>query len=127
MPSILKTKARKVLRYLNKYGFNNMKLTIYIMDIRSSLNEIVKLEQYFIDSLKSNLNVDLIASSSGYHEPMDQEMRERLRKERGIPVYVYEAESLTLLHIFNSKQYMYNTINIHHNTLNDCLDTGHYT
>ena len=33
MPSILKTKARKVLRYLNKHGFSNLKLTIYIMDI----------------------------------------------------------------------------------------------
>src|SRR6266700_560275 len=29
MPSILKTKARRVLRYLNKHGFNDMKLTIY--------------------------------------------------------------------------------------------------
>jgi predicted RNA binding protein YcfA (HicA-like mRNA interferase family) len=30
MPSILKTKARRVLRYLNKHGFNEIMLTIYI-------------------------------------------------------------------------------------------------
>lgn len=64
MPSILKTKARRVLRYLNKYGFSNMKLTIYIMDEKSSLEQVVALEQHFIDSLKPNLNVDLVASSS---------------------------------------------------------------
>jgi hypothetical protein len=64
MPSILKTKARRILRYLNKYGFSNLKLTIYIMDEKSSLEQVVELEQYFIDSLKPNLNVDLVASSS---------------------------------------------------------------
>ena len=124
MPSILNTKARKVIRHLNKHGFNDIKLTIYIMDIRSSLDKIVSLEQHFIDTLKPNLNIDLVASSSGYHEPMSQEMREKLRKERGTPVYVYEAENLTLLHIFNSKQYMYNKIGIHHKSLKDCLDIG---
>ena len=65
MPSILNTKARRVLRYLNKYGFSNIKLTIYIMKDESSLEQVVELEQHFIDSLKPNLNVDLVASSSG--------------------------------------------------------------
>ena len=65
MPSILNTKARRVLRYLNKYGFSYIKLTIYIMKDESSLEQVVELEQHFIDSLKPNLNVDLVASSSG--------------------------------------------------------------
>jgi hypothetical protein len=124
MPSILKTKARRVLRYFNKYGFNNIKLTILIVDYSTDIEDLVKLEQYFIDSLKSNLNVDLMASSSGYHEPMDQETRIKLRKERGILVYMYDITDLTLLYIFDSKQHMYNSINIHYNSLNDCLDTG---
>ena len=124
MPSILNTKARRVLRYLNKHGFSDINLTIYIMDIESNLDQIVALEQHFIDTLKPSLNVDLVASSSGYHEPMAQEIRKRLRKERGTPVYIYNAETLTLLYIFESKQHMYNSINIHHKTLNDCLDLG---
>jgi hypothetical protein len=74
MPSILKTKARRVLRYLNKHGFNDMKLTIYIMNENSNLEQVVELEQHFIDNLKPNLNVDLLASSSGYPEPMAQEI-----------------------------------------------------
>lgn len=112
MPSILNTKARRVLRYLNKHGFSNMKLTIYIMDDNSSLEQVVELEQHFIDSLKPNLNVDLVASSSGYHEPMGQEIRERLRKQRGIPVYVYNTDDLALLYVFESKQHMYDSISI---------------
>jgi len=124
MPSILKTQARRVLRYLNKHGFNNIKLTILIMDANSNLNEIVALEQQYIDSLKPNLNVDLIASSSGYHEPMAMEMREKLREIKGTPVYLYKSEDLTLLYVFGSKQHMYDTIKIHHNTLQDCLDAG---
>lgn len=124
MPSILKTKARRVLRYLNKYGFSNMELTIYIMDVNSSLEDVVKLEQHFIDNLKPNLNVDLVASSSGYHEPMSQEMREKLRKLRGIPIYLYKVDDFTLLYIFESKQHTYDSISIHHKTLNDCLNLG---
>lgn len=124
MPSILNTKARRVLRYLNKYGFSEIKLHINIMDEKSTLEEVMELEQHFIDSLNPNLNVDLIASNSGYHEPMSQEMRDKLRKQRGIPVYVYKAEDLTLLYIFDSKQHTYDSINIHHKTLNGCLNLG---
>lgn len=80
MPSILKTKARRVLRYLIKYGFKKFKLTIFIMNVDVNLEQIVALEQQYIDSLKPNRNVDLIASSSGYHEPMPQELRKKLRK-----------------------------------------------
>ena len=124
MPSILKTKARRVLRYLNKHGFSDMKLTIYIMDEKSSLEQVVELEQHFIDNIKPNLNVDLVASSSGYHEPMALEIRKKLRKQRGIPVYIYKADDFTLLYVFDSKQHMYDSISIHHNTLNDCLNMG---
>jgi len=124
MPSILKTKVRRVLRHFNKHGFDGINLTIYIMDAASSLDEVVALEQHFINKLKPDLNVDLVASGSGYHEPMVQEMKDRLRKQRGVPVYIYDAETSTLLFIFGSKQHAYDSINIHHNTLNDCLDLG---
>lgn len=124
MPSILKTTGLKGLGYLNKYGFTNLRLIIYIMDNSAKLEEVVELEQHFLDSLKPNLNVDLIASSSGYHEPMREEVRERLRKQRGTPVFVYDANNFTLLYIFDSKTHMYNSISIHHKTLNDCIDSG---
>ena len=94
------------------------------MDIESSLNEVVALEQKLMDNLKPNLNVDLVASSSGYHEPMSQDIRDRLRKQRGTSIYIYEAETARFLYIFESKQHMYDTINIHHSTLSVCLDLG---
>ena len=77
-----------------------MNLIIYILDEKSSLEEVVQLEQHFIDSLKPNLNVDLVASSSGYHSPMCQVIRDKLRKDRGIPVYLYSADDFTLLYVF---------------------------
>lgn len=124
MPSILKTEARRVLKYLNKNGFDNIKLTVFIMKENSSLEQVVGLEQYFIDSLKPNLNVNLVASSSGYHEPMSKEIRDKLRKERGSKVFLYNANDLSLLYLFESKQHLYNSINIHHKTLTDCLESG---
>ncbi len=48
MPSILKTKARRVLRHLNKHGFSDIKLTIYIMYIESSIDQVVALEQHLL-------------------------------------------------------------------------------
>lgn len=55
---------------------------------------------------------------------MSQEIRDRLRKQRGTPIYVYSADDFTLLYVFESKQLMYNSINIHHTSLNDCLNLG---
>ncbi len=58
---------------------------------------------------------------------MSLEIRERLRKRTssgGTPIYVYSGENFTLLYVFESKQHMYNLINIHHTTLNNCLTLG---
>jgi hypothetical protein len=55
---------------------------------------------------------------------MSQEMREQLRKQRGTPIFVYDANDFSLLYVFASKTYMFNTIGIHHNTFDDCLDYG---
>lgn len=103
---------------------HNVNLTIYIVNETASLGEVVKLEQYLIDTLKPSLNVDLVASGSGYHGPMRQEIRDKLRKERGTLIYVYDIQDFSLLYLFESKQHMYDTINIHHKTLSNCLDTG---
>jgi hypothetical protein len=37
---------------------------------------------------------------------------------------VYDANDFTLLYVFDSKTHMYNSINIHHKSLNDCIDSG---
>jgi hypothetical protein len=124
MPSILNTKARYALKYFNKYGFNNVRLTILILKSDTTVVEAVEMEQYYIDTLKPNLNIDLVASGSGTHTPMNEEARLRLRNQRGTPVYIYNTNTLELIYCFESKQHLYNTLNIHHVTLNNCLENG---
>lgn len=125
MPSILKKGDRKVLRYFNKHGFVNIKLTIIIVkDQNISLDNLIELEQYYINNVKPNLNVDLVAKGSGTHEPMSQLVRDKLRLERGKKIYLYDSKDMTLLHIFLSKQAVYTLIKIDHRTLNKSLTYG---
>ncbi len=49
---------------------------------------------------------------------MSQEIWEKLRKKE-VLLHIF-----TGLKLFDSKQYMYDTIGIHHNTLHDCLYLG---
>jgi hypothetical protein len=70
MPSILTRSDRKVLRYFNKYGFTNVKLTLFIMEQTSSWEQIIELEQYYIDTLSPNLNVDLVDSVRAQYTPL---------------------------------------------------------
>jgi hypothetical protein len=73
MPSILAKKDRRVLRYFHKYGFTNVDLTLYIMESDATSNMAIELEQYFIETLSPDLNVSLVCSSTGFHEPMSME------------------------------------------------------
>ena len=90
--------------------------------------EVLELEQYYINELNPNLNVDLIAGGYfGYHTPMSTENRIKLRKERGQIIYVYDVNNVEipcLLFISDSKEYLINNINISRETLNDCLVNG---
>lgn len=124
MPSILKKANRRVLKFLNLYGFSSINLRLLILKDESTIDEVISLEQYFIDNLNSTLNVDRIAQGTGYHLPMKIEMKNKLRKIRGTPIYLYDKDNLNLLFIFESKTQMYNIINIHHKTLDVCLSLG---
>ena len=125
MPSILARSDRKVLRYFNKYGFNNVKLTLFIMESTSSWEQVIELEQYFIDNLSPSLNVDLVAGGyTGYHTPMSQEARDQLRKLRGTPIYIYDTVTKSLIFLSDSKQWLYTNIGIHHISLDNCITNG---
>ena len=122
LPSILSKADRRVLRYFNKYGFKDVKLSLYILDNNTSIDDIFYLEKYFIDSFSKDslLNIETIPRS-GFHLPMSEEARVKLRKLRGQAFYVYDTFSKTLIFMFDSKQFAYDNINIDHSTLNDCL------
>jgi hypothetical protein len=125
MPSILSKADRRVLRYFNKYGFKDVKLSLYILDDNASIEDVFNLEKYYIDSLPKNsiLNIET-TSRSCFHLPMSEEARIKLRKLRGQVFYVYDTSTKTLIFIFDSKQFAYDNINIDHRTLNNCLYEG---
>ena len=126
MPSILKKADRKVLRYLNKYGFKDVNLILHILEDECNIEEILDLEKFFIDSYSKNnlLNIETIPGS-GFHLPMSEEARVKLRKLRGKPFYIYDTLTKSLIFIFDSKQYAYDNINIDHRTLNNCLNENY--
>ena len=125
MPSILSKADRRVLRYFNKYGFKDVKLSLYILDDNTSIEDILYLEKYYIDSFSKDslLNIET-TPRSGFHLPMSEEARVKLRKLRGQAFYVYDTLAKTLIFLFDSKQFAYDNINIDHRTLNDCLYEG---
>jgi hypothetical protein len=56
------------------------------MEPSSSIEEVILMEQYFLDKYFNhplNLNTDNIASGSGKSYPMSEKAINRLRKERG--------------------------------------------
>ena len=122
MPSILSKADRRVLRYFNKYGFKDVKLSLYILDDNTSIDDILYLEKYYIDSFSKDslLNIET-TPSSGFHLPKSEEARFKLRQLRGQAYYVYDTLAKTLIFMFDSKQFAYDNINIDHRTLNDCL------
>lgn len=122
MPSILAKSDRRMLRYLNKYGFKDVKLTLFIMNSDCTLDQVIELEQYFIDYLSPILNVELVAGGyNGYHTPMSEEA---LRQLRGTPIYIYDIITKSLIFVSDSKQWLYDSIKIHHVSLNNCLSNG---
>ena len=128
MPSILSKADRRVLRYFNKYGFKVVKLSLYILDDNASIDDILNLEKYYIDSFRSTeknnlLNIETIPGS-GFHLPMSEEAIIKLLTVRGQILYVYDTNTKSFIFIFDSKQFAYDNINIDHRTLNDCLYEG---
>jgi len=123
--SILAKADRRVIRYFRKYGFKNVNLILYIMKDSSTIRELLNLEEYYIKKYSKNnlLNIEMVPRS-GYHLPMSEEARNKLRKLRGQPFYLYDNLTKSLIFIFDSKQYAYNNINLDHRTLEDCLYFG---
>ena len=91
------------------------------MDTNSTSDMAVQLEQYCMDTLLPDLNVDPVASSSGYHEPMSQHWRDYLRKLRAgrspAKVFIYDTQTAQLVFISDSVQYIADHVGIHRSTI----------
>jgi hypothetical protein len=124
MPSILAKGDRRVLRYFHQNGFKDVSLTLYILENGATSEMAVELEQYFLNKLAPYLKVDLVASSTGYHEPLSMEWRIYFRELRGTPVYVYDIATTNLVHMFDSKTSLYKMLSMDHRTLDKFLASG---
>lgn len=59
-PSILNKADREVLAYFKQNGFENVRLTLYILDSNVDPNKRWELERYYVKKLNPNLNVYLV-------------------------------------------------------------------
>lgn len=118
MPSILAKADRRVLRYFRKYGFEGVTLTLLVLQPGSTSKMAVELEQYCMDLLSPDLNVDLVASSTGYHEPMSEYWRNYFRLVRGTKVFIYDLTTSQLIFKSNSIQFLIDFAHLHRATIN---------
>lgn len=124
-PSIINVGGRRVYRYFKQYGYDNLQLTLHILPQGCTATQVTQLEQFYIDTLKPDLNVDPVAGGlEGNHGPMSEEAKLKLRKERGLVVYLYDTVLGALIHVFYSKTLLYASLPVHHKTLNKSLITG---
>ena len=124
MPSILAKADRRVLRYFRKYGFEGVTLTLLVMQPGSTSQMAVELEQYCMDFLSPYLNVDLVASSTGYHEPLSEHWRDYFRQVRGTKVFIYDLTTSQLIFKSNSIQFLIDYAHLHRATINYYATTG---
>lgn len=68
MPSILQSANRHVLHYYRINGIEGIILILHIINYDYIMLSL-ELEQYFINTLKLNLNVDLFSNNTGFNEP----------------------------------------------------------
>lgn len=102
-------------------------LTLQILPKGSTIEQILELEQFYLDrhfNHPLNLNSDSCANGSGKNYPMSEAAKIRLRKERGIAIFMYDMFNSTFLFVFDSKTFAQLQLNIDHRTLNDCLNNG---
>ena len=61
---------------------------------------------------------------NGYHKPMSEQAKAKLRKMRCTPLYIYDTYSKSLIFISDSKQWLQDNIGIYQIPLKKCLDEG---
>lgn len=71
-PSVLSKAVRKVLKYFNQNGFDGVSLTLLILDEGSNAKMALELEQYCMDLLSPDLNVNPVASSPKYKKTINK-------------------------------------------------------
>src|SRR2546423_5469467 len=93
-PSVIAKANRHVLHHFKKHGLNNITLTLLILEEEATIEMVRTLEQYFIDTLRPDLNETSTVLGPGLPSKLSRK------------VYVYDNKTLTLVHISNSLLYL---------------------
>jgi hypothetical protein len=114
---------RRGVQFLADYGFKDIQLTIIYLDyLKFTMRNIKILEAYYINVLNSSLNTQ----KSVYlpSEPIESVLPfiNITNRDTAVPIFVYGADLIRVLYIFNSKTTFYNEFNMHRSTLEDYLD-----
>lgn len=96
------------------------------MNDNSSDYALAIMEQFYRDNLPSDQNVDpdCFGYGSGYHRPMPEEMRKKLRIERGTAFFVYDVVNKVFLYKFESIELAQSSLNVHRQDICKGLKQG---
>lgn len=98
---IPKYKGASLIRnYLNKYGFSGVNLILFILPKKYTFNELVNVEQAFLDFFKPALNLDSNATPSRYNAPMKSETYKKFVSQRSHAIGVFNGATNKLLWVF---------------------------
>ena len=111
-----------IRRYLKKYGFDNMRLILFIVSKKHVhiLNDLVNIEQSFLDYFKPDLNLTKIATPT-INDPKYRFTYATFVKQRSHSIAVLDMTSKQLLWVFDSKHSCIKSMQLHHSTLNKCI------
>jgi hypothetical protein len=104
--TFLSTQLRRSTEFFYYYGFTNISLTLLRIDPNQyGPIDVTKMEQYFIDTLHSELNVIRdVFNPSVTNETLSQKSKLiKAASGKMVPVYFYNKEGTKLLFSFESK------------------------
>jgi len=111
-PSVIAKANRHILHHFKKHGLNNITLTLLIFEEEATIEMVRTLEQYFIDTLRPDLNETSTVLGPGLPSKLSRK------------VYVYDNKTLTLVHISKSLLYLENNLSMCRDTIIKCANSN---
>jgi len=122
-PSIVNEGNRLINQSMKKFGIENFKLDLYIINTTGMVNSKIRaltlcLEQYYIFFLNPSLNSVKVAGSNPIVEHTKEHIAS-IKKANSKPIYVYKDN--TLIYQADSANILKKEINISQSTITKCI------
>ena len=123
--SIINSKNSRVYQYFRDNGYENLLLTLFILPVGRSKTSVTEQEQFVMDTLKPDLNVNPIAGgTTGYHMPLSEAIRDRFRIDQGKSFYILDSQSMTVLYHYHSMNHASNQLEMPYSTIKRLITKG---